>query len=234
MDDSTTVLREAVSLMRQGKYEESLQRHRWFHDHALEYNPALAGVRLSFALAYRIELGEKYPAATRALVEVRDAKAKALTDGKGSFELFHDVGAINGYLNEEPKTVGLFKMLHKSHPELAAQCYRAAEKSLIAHREYETCISYIPDPLAKFEEIRQLRQVKLEIAAENAAIGSSEFRDYVEFGFAEQACDVIAILIGVGRRREAERVRELGLAVSARPEVRAALDEALRCEDPGP
>jgi hypothetical protein len=72
------------------------------------------------------------------------------------------------------------------------------------------------------------------MADENTAIGSAAFRDYVECSFAEKAGTLITILLGVGRRRDAERVRELGLAVSARPEVRAALDDAFAHPDLGP
>jgi hypothetical protein len=233
-DDPSAVLREAVTLMRQGRYAESLQKHLWFHDHALDYRPALAGVRLSFALAYWVELAASYPEAMQALAAVRDRKAKALTDGKGSVELFHDVAAINGYLHEEPETVALFKLLHQTDPGLAWRCYPVAEKFLVAHQDYEVCVAYLPDPIARFEAIRELRQVQLELADENPAVGTSEFRDYVEGHFAEAVRRLIAILVGAGRRQDAERVRELGLAASANATVRAALDDALRHQDPGP
>jgi hypothetical protein len=226
-DDPQMVLREAASLRRRGRYAESLQKHLWFHDHALEHNPALAGVRLSFALADWLELAESYPEAMQALIAIRDRKTKALTDGKGTFELFHDVSAINGYLHEEQQTVALFKLLHKMYPELARRCYHAAEKFLVAHQNYEVCIAYIHDPIARFEEIRQLRRVQLELANENPALNIPQFRDYAEGNFAEEVRRLIAILVGVGRRPDAERVRELGLATSASAIVRAALDNAL-------
>jgi hypothetical protein len=223
-DDPKSVLREAVALMRQGRYAESLQKHQWFHDHALEYERALAGVRLSFALAYWLELAACYPEAMRALTAVRDRKAQALTGGKGSFELFHDVAAINGYLHEEPETVALFKRLHQTDPELARRCYPVAEKYLVAHQEYEVCVAYLPDPIARFEEARGLRQVHLELAGENPALGQSHLGEYAEVHFAEAVGRLIAILVGTGRRQDAERVRELALATSASAPVRAALD----------
>jgi hypothetical protein len=228
------VLREAVALMRQGRYAESLQKHLWFHDHALEHTPALAGVRLSFALAYWLELGACYPEAMQALTSVRDGKARALADGTGSFESFHDVAAINGYLHEELETVGLFKRLHQIDPELARRCYRVAEKYLVAHQEYEVCVAYLPDPIARLDEARGLRQVHLELAGENPALGQSHMGDYAEMQFAEAARRLIAILVGTGRRQDAERVRELSLAASASATVRAALDGTLPQQDPGP
>jgi hypothetical protein len=232
--DPKRVLREAVALMRQGRYAESLQKHLWFHDHALEHQRALAGMRLSFALAYWLELAACYPEAMQALATIRDRKAQALTGGKGSFELFHDLAAINGYLHEEPETVALFKRLHQTDPELAQQCYPVAEKYLVAHQEYEVCFAYLPDPIARFEEARGLRQVQLELAGENPALGESHLGDYAEMQFAEAVRRLIAILVGAGRRQDAERVRELGLAASASATVRAALDGTLPQQDPSP
>jgi hypothetical protein len=233
-DDPRVVLREAVTLMRQGQYAESLHKHLWFHDHALEHTPALAGVRLSFALAYWLELAACYPEALRALTAVRDKKARALTDGEGSCALFHDVAAINGYLHEEPATVALFKRLHQADPGLARRCYPVAEKFLVAHQEYAVCVAHLPDPLARFAEARALREVQLELAGENPALGQSPLGDYAEVHFAEAVRRLIAILVGAGRRQDAERVRELALAASASDTVRAALDGALPQQDPGP
>jgi hypothetical protein len=70
-DDPKKMPREAGALMRQGRYADSLQKHLWFHDHALEHQQALAGVRLSFALAYWLELAACYPEAMQALTAVR-------------------------------------------------------------------------------------------------------------------------------------------------------------------
>jgi hypothetical protein len=233
-DDPNVMLREAVALMRQGRYAESLQKHLWFHDHALEHTPALAGVRLSFALAYWLELGGYYPEAMQALTAIRDRKARALADGTGSFELFHDVAAINGYLHEERETVALFKRLHQLDPGLAGRCYPVAETFLVADQEYEVCVAYLPDPIARFEESRELRQVRLELAGESSALGTSEFRDYLEGDFADAVRRLIAILVGAGRAQDAERVRDLALAASASDTVRAAVNSALPQRELGP
>jgi hypothetical protein len=233
-DDPSAVLHEAVSLMRQGRYAEALQKHLWFHDHALEYRPSLGGVRLSFALGYWLELAQVYPDAMQALTAVRDRKAQALSEGRGSFELFHDVAAINRCLSEDAETVALFKRLHQADPEVAGRCYHVAEKYLVAHREYETCAAYIPDPVGSFEGIRQRRQVQLEVADENPALGGSHLRDFTEARFADAVGRLVEILAGVGRRQDAERVRELALAVSASTAVRAALEDALPPPPPGP
>src|SRR5947209_19742990 len=106
-------LKAAKELASEGRYEEALQKHLWFHDHALEHTPALAGVRLSFALADWLELGNRYPPVRQALIAVRDRKARAIADGAGSIELFHDVSAINYALGEDPQTVARFGPHHR-------------------------------------------------------------------------------------------------------------------------
>jgi hypothetical protein len=228
MTDPKAALHDAVLLMRQGQHAQSLQKLLWFHDHALEHNVALGGVRLSFALSYWMELAKVYPEAMQALIAVRDKKATALAGGEGAFELFQDVAAINRTLGEQAKTVALFKWLLQTAPELAQHCFSIAQADLVEQSEYEVCSRCIPDPLAHIEQARMLRQISLELADENPALGASPLRGYAEQRFAGEVCRMIAILVGAGRRQEAERVRDLALTVSDDDDFREALDQALR------
>src|SRR6185436_13019993 len=88
LPDPGAILNEAKQLMQAEKYEEALQRHIWYHNHALEIKPSLSGVRLSFALANWVELGRRYPRAKQALVEIRDQKTRAIDEGRGYSHLF--------------------------------------------------------------------------------------------------------------------------------------------------
>jgi len=70
-------LSDTQQMVREGRYQEALERFVWFHDHALEHEPsAMYGVRLSFALSYWKSLGDVYPPAMTALVEMRNRKEK--------------------------------------------------------------------------------------------------------------------------------------------------------------
>src|SRR5262249_5109242 len=161
----------------------------------LEFDEALAGVRLSFALSGWVELGAVYPPARQALLSVRDRATRAIAQGEGSFALFHEVAAINRRLGDEAETVRLFGLLHQRHPELARQCYHVAEEALVQAGEYAICSSYVPDPAARLEEIRQLRQTTLEIAQENPRLGSPEarLREYAALKFRDETQRLIAI-----------------------------------------
>jgi hypothetical protein len=213
-----TPLHEARALAAKGRYEEALTKHLWFHEHALDDGPGLAGVRLSFALSDWVALGKQYPPARDALIAMRDEKARAIESGAGSasWTLFNDVRAINGYLDEHPRTVALFLELDERNPEAARQCYSAAEEALVAAGEYEVCAQYLGDPVERFEAIRALREMQLEIASENPLLGSpqSGLRLHAETHFVKHTRRVLAILEGAGRTTEAEHILELARTVS--------------------
>jgi hypothetical protein len=204
------VLTEARQLAARGDHAAALEKYLWFHRHVLEHDTSYAGVRLSFALSEWFELGEKYPPAREALLSVRDEAAAAVERGEGTFELFHDVASINRVLGEDEETVRLFREADRRYPELAQQCYHVAEPVLAAHGDYATCARYIPDLEKRLEAIGQLHRATLEIAETNPRLGSPEarLREYAQTRLAEQTGRLVAILEGVGRAADAERVRE--------------------------
>ena len=104
----------------QGKFGKALEKHIWFHNHALEDGSAYDGGRLSFALADWVELGKKYPPALKALRKIRDEETSHLLAGHGNKHLFADVQLINTYLDEDEATVHLFKRIEATQPDFAA------------------------------------------------------------------------------------------------------------------
>ncbi len=110
----------------EGRFEEALLHFLWFHDHALLEDPAFAGVRLSFALGYWLELAEQYAPAIDAFRARRDAKIASLKAGQLDRSLFHDVEAMSERLQEDEMTATLFDLLHERSPEFARACSRIA------------------------------------------------------------------------------------------------------------
>lgn len=222
--DLQKVLNEAQTLASQGKYEEALEKHLWFHENALKHDPAMSGVRRSFALSYWVELGHKYPKAREALVAIRDKNTEAIREGRGFVDLFHDVASINGYLEEEEKTVELFKTLDEKHHRLAERCYIVAEKDLAARREYTLCASYIPDASERFDRIKEMRERQLSMAKDERL----RMKEYAEKSFVEVTCRLIEILVGAGRKEDAESVRERALAMRDDRKLRDAIEKVFR------
>jgi hypothetical protein len=151
--DPGTVLQEAKKLMLTGQHEEALQRYLWFFHHALEYNPDLSAVRLSSALADWVELGRRYPKAKQALVAIRKHDADEFAQGRGYFDLFSEVAALNHYLQDDQATEPLFRQFQHSDAALAAQCFPLVEASFVKNHEYAQCLEFIPDPDAAFAGI---------------------------------------------------------------------------------
>jgi hypothetical protein len=208
--DPSSVYAAAVELAREGRYEEALQKHLWYHEHALQFDPSQSGVRLSFALSEWVQLGELYPPARAALVVIRDTKARILRNGQGSVALFSDVASINFYLEEQSETADLFLLLHHSQQNLARHCYREAEEGLVAKGEYCICSHYVPDSQTRFAAIRELRRLLRENSKSFADASLQEkTQQAAEERFEAEVVRLIHLLRGANRNEEADRIREL-------------------------
>ena len=144
-EDMQKYLQETVQIAKEGNYQEALERHVWFHNHALEIQPSMTGVRLSFALMYWTELGRKYPPALEKLKEIRDEKEQILLDGDGSFALFHDVSGINRALKEDERTIELFKKVESTNPEQIDRLWIVAKDLAFSQKEYDLINRHIKD-----------------------------------------------------------------------------------------
>lgn len=203
---------EARSLAAEGKYEEALVKHIWFHENALKQSKSIAGVRRSYALSDWVRLGEKYPKALKELSAIRDRDDKLVRDGKGTSENLRDVFAINRALKENEKTVELFKFIHGKQEEICKRCYYLIEKHLVEASEYKLCLAYIPDPLKHLDEMRQQRLDFLKVGSE---IKNEEIRQAMtrlgDSEFEAGSCRLVEILAGAGKKAEAEKIRDKAL-----------------------
>lgn len=216
------VLIEAKKLAREGKYEESLKKHLWYHDNALRLDRGQGGVRLSFALSDWAELGRQYPKAMDAMLQIRDKKTKEVELGVGSFDAFHDVFAINHQINQKAKSIELFKFIDKHQPETASICFHVVRSELVGNREYAMCSKYITDPLADWEQIKTMRELNLSLRKDDP-----EMKAFAENTFARETSELIEILTGAGRGDEAAKVKEQVLAVVDNAKIREAIDKAI-------
>src|SRR4051812_41965601 len=150
-DRARAALNAAQKLASQGKFSAALKKHIWFHNHALEIRKSYYGVRLSFALAYWMELARKYPPALAALRKIRDKKTASLSRGKADRALFHDVESINDRLKESAATVTLFKRIAHKNQRFASAIYDLADQAIIAAGEYSLARKHLDDPTMRFE-----------------------------------------------------------------------------------
>ena len=139
------VLNEARADAAAGRFADALAKHVWFHRNAPTYGPALAGVRLSFAISDWVQLAQAYGPALGVLKELRDEADAKVRSASAEAVDFMDVCAINQHLAEDAATVDLFAWLSRNDPALAYQTYPMAEDVLVRTRQYAMCDPHL-DP----------------------------------------------------------------------------------------
>jgi serine/threonine protein kinase len=251
--DVSKIWNDAKDLMEQGKYEEALQRHIWYFNHALEYDQGQTGVRLSFALSQWVELGRHYPRAKQALLEIRDRDTQQLTAGQGYVNMFADVQAINRELSDEDATYALFKNIREKDPQLAGQCYFWVESLLVSKGEYQWCYDHMGDPQSRFDSARRSfdmeranqqrmgeiqQRIAQQIAAQNQKFGrtnppaflppdtSAMLKKSAENRFIGQVRQLIEILVATGHQADAEKIQGEAITILDDPRLHSAVTDA--------
>ena len=225
--DPMKILQEVTADTQAKRYEESLAKLEWFYEHALEYQPSLAGVRLSFAIANWGQLGQAYPPALVKLREIRDAAKERVTPEEGrkiAFEDFQELASINRELGDEEQTVDAFRAIDATDADAAKRVFAVAEPALIRARDYELCGKYI-DADESLEQI--LRSYNMaDKLAKNPKIGESYLK-YANKKFLNDSATLVALLVINDRTAEAEQVADELKKVEGDGKLHAKLNAAL-------
>lgn len=225
---ATDRLHAAHIAAHEGRHEFALAEYVWFHHHALEVEPSLYGVRLSFALSHWKELGEAYPPARLALTEIRDAKTATLLAAGGDKELFIDVCAINEYLDEPRATHALFIELEGRRAELAWAVAHDVLEVMVAVGDFSRAAQYMPPPKPEVE--RMSAELVTDVAGAEPRpprMRVAMRRAYCRI-YADRVLLFASILDGNGRAEEARQLRILALDLVAGTPFRKAVAEAFR------
>ena len=210
----------------EGRFEEALAQFIWFHEHSLAEDRAYRGVRLSFALAYWLELAEQYPPA---LAEYRgrlESKMSRLSDGELSRDLFHDVEAMNERISEDERTVDLFSLLDEKHPEFAKSCSRIAIPALVRTKRFPLAAKYMPEPEAVvLSKARELVQDINDIEA-RPRTKTPRYRAFVQI-FVEDLRQIEEILNATQNEGRAASLRTRAIAELKPTYLRSAVSKLL-------
>ncbi len=223
-DKAARALCEARRLAKEGDYPEALKQHVWFHTNALAAQPSCYGVRLSFALADWVRLGEKYPPAVKKLKAIRNAKIARLTSGRKSRELFHDVVSINHYLGETRRTIQLFKKIDSRSPRFAFKVYDLAETALVEGKEFILARKHLGNPLWRLSHAKENFEFGMQYAKKRNE--SKLRRMYARMHtrmFTEHALLIIRILQETGDREGATKMQLDARAFLNKAGIRNAL-----------
>jgi hypothetical protein len=222
VDQASAALNEARQLASEGKYEQALEKHIWFHDHALEIRPSYYGVRLSFALADWIELGNKYPKALETLRQIRDQKAARLLAGGADPALFHDVASIDKVLGRPADSIELFRKFDADQPALAASTCLYLEEALIDARQFVLARKYLGDPDSRFAKIKRSFENGMEFAESKERFHSA--RSSFEQIFTNSVLRLVTLLDKTGDPVLARKIQAEALTILDSPDIKKALE----------
>lgn len=212
---ATEVLRQARQLVKSRQYAEALEKYIWFHHYALEFDPRLAGVRLSYAISEWVDLGDVYAPARRALESVRDEKAESLMQGVYDVNLFHDVASINRALGQVEQTRDLFKMIAGADRGVAERCFHIALESLVDTKEFALARSFMPDPQ---KEIDRFAIPFQNTTSQRTELASPEMAQQVFVAiYVKNVSLILKVFLGVGEEDVSNRLRHY--AVECVPDV---------------
>ncbi|MAT15514.1 MAG: hypothetical protein CMJ46_09630 [Planctomyces sp.] len=160
-----SILHEAWADTQAGRFEEALNKHLWFHEQAHQIDADFAGVRLSTALSFWYQLGQRYPAAMDALCATRDvAEARVFNNGFREAD-FDELQALNRILRSDRNTAQAFERIVRQNPAAAYRLFELATPSLLYAEIYEVCKLLI-EPDMQFEHAVTIYNFSLESGEE--------------------------------------------------------------------
>lgn len=222
------VLMEARKDALDGRFPAAAEKFLWFHEHVLERDRAMAGVRLSFALSDWAELARRYPPAMSQLLAVRDrALAQVDAGGLPGEMALGEVIRINAKVQAYESTRDAFARFARRDPVLAEHELLDALPALIALNEFELASRHLKVDfvMSRVEGLyRAFQEVPLKASDEQKALVLSSQQRYIDV----QLARVVLVLTKGGRNAEAEQVVARGRALLG-PEARLHhMTEALR------
>jgi hypothetical protein len=228
--DPQAILRGAVEDRIAGRYEDALAKHEWFQREALKVQPSLYGVRSSFALAWWAQLGERYAPALESLKHFRDGYGEDVRQGRDPEKAFADFAAINREIDDPLATVALFLETEKRDPALARRLFKPAEEALVDAKYYEIAGRYV-DP---HDELEHATATYRNMSKRSAPSKDVDLGQLSERYFGTEAGRLVALLVLVNRKPDAEQVAKDALRVSGSDTVKGLVESGLQGHMPEP
>lgn len=225
--DPEQIRDQAEVNMENGRLDLAAEKLLWYHNHALEHEPSLAGVRLSYALAQWQHLAGKYRPALLDMQLARDRAEESLRNGSGDYSAFQDFVALNDVLKDDGRTIELFKWLDRSDRHLAREVFVMAQDALVAGSEYALCETYIVGQNS-FNSIIEAHERTVSRFTEQFKDDMDPmFFEAFEMVFARRSSFIVAILVNRDRASEAEAIAERALQLLHDETHRVQISDAL-------
>lgn len=173
---------------------------------------------MSFVLSHWVRLGELYPPALQALIELRDQNEDQCRSGLFTDrELFCDVLAINRSLNQTDSSIQLVEELIKTDVSLAEEYWSDFKSLAIAQQRLDWMKQFGLD----FEEELKFLMLILESGKKcgvEPEIADS-IRSHSEIYFKDQALQLILLARSLGGETLARQVLDKALTSLKEPEI---------------
>jgi hypothetical protein len=228
--DPQQIRREADADARAGHYELALKKYQWFHRNAVQLQPSLRGVRLSFALSAWFKLGGVYAPALAALRDARD-QALETFNLEHARDAFSDFVAINRTLGEEARTVAAFVALDKDDEVTARQVFATARPALLRAKDYTLCGKYLRP---KEDLSLALDLYRMDRDAAKGDRPGPDVGRFAEDRFTNETTTLIALLVVNGREGEAKDAASAAKSEWDAPAFHAAVEKAMEGVVPEP
>lgn len=227
--EATKVLREARQLVKSEQYPAALEKYIWFHDHALDFDRALAGVRLSYAIFEWVDLGEVYPPARSALESVRDTKAELLAQGTYDVNLFHDVASINRAFGQVDRISDLFRSIANADRGFATKCFHIALESLVRMKEFDLARSFISDPR---KEIDHFAMSLRFVPKQPQSVSPEMMQETFVSIYVKKVNLLLQIFTGMGDEEASDQLRHYAVECVTDAQLRDRITERLNPSPP--
>jgi hypothetical protein len=254
LPDKTAALEQSLDRakneMAQGEYDDALTNLLWYFNQG-QYDEFQKVNRLSSGLAAWVELGRRYPKAKQALVQKRDDDTREFQNGRGDFDLFMELNAINQHLQDDDATVAVFKSIGNHDPELAGQCYGIISSVLVQKGDYQTCLKYMGDHESCFQGACRRYQMEMESNASSAKFREQQMQRQQEFRrknpnipvftlpdnskmsdaitknlFVNDVRQLIEVLVATGDKADAVKIQHEAIGVLDDPRLEMAVADA--------
>jgi hypothetical protein len=211
---------------------DALARLVWFEQNAVKLQPALSGVRDSFALSNWHYLATIYPPALEELKAARTRAETRVRDDIDTRQSFAELIAIDRQFDAEARSVELFGWLDENRPEVAKQMYVIAQPALIETKQFALCGKYLDATKELHAQIRFYRWARARAEKPPmAGLGDAAMRlmsSHVEQNiYVGNTTTLVALLVLNGRNDQAADIAMRALKELDDADYRAQMDKAL-------
>jgi tetratricopeptide (TPR) repeat protein len=216
------ILSEAKRSLSDGKYEDALEKYTWLLRRYANSDEAHFTSQFALVLRDWQKLADVYPPAKAKLHEIQKKAESSVHSDIDAVASFKEFATVNSVLNEEQKTVVLFKLIDQENVQTAGEAFEAAWPALMKHGELELCSSYVdPKDYQRFAESYQQSIVSAEESTQNSEVESAKAL------FSKRVTSLIALLVLSDRKNEAETIVREAVVILPENEFADALRHAM-------